>query len=131
MSDFQLAGKVSLSAALFISIAATPPAFAQASGTPAVLDTKTPIVVKSSRPKVPKLAKFEGYVQNANIAQITLRAKDNDASVQTFSLTQEASEKMQKIIDMGGYQYGDKMTVFYDAVTRKAFKFKGKPSRPI
>jgi hypothetical protein len=38
---------------------------------------------------------------------------------------------MQKIIDTGGYQYGDKVTVFYEPATLKAIKFKGKPSKPI
>ena len=35
-------------------------------------------------------------------------------AIQTFPLTPEASAKMQQIIDKGGYQYGDKVTVFFD-----------------
>jgi guanyl-specific ribonuclease Sa len=131
MNDFQLARTVCLVATLLIAITAPSTVFGQASGSPAVLNTKTPMVVKSSKPKATKLSKFEGFVQNANIAQITLRAKDNEASIQTFSLTQEAAKKMQKIMDVGGYQYGDKVTVFYDPATRKAPRFKGKPSKPI
>jgi hypothetical protein len=38
---------------------------------------------------------------------------------------------MQQIVDKGGYQYGDKVTVYYDPATMKAAKFKGKPSKPI
>jgi len=38
---------------------------------------------------------------------------------------------MQKIIDKGGYQYGDKVTVYYDPATRKAMKIKGKPSKSL
>jgi hypothetical protein len=131
MIDHRLTRMIRFGAAVSIALAVTATAFAQASGSPVIADTKTPIVVKSPKPGALKLSKFEGYVQNANISQITLRAKDNDASIQTFSLTQEASEKMQRIVDLGGYQYGDKVTVFYDPATRKAFKFKGKPSRPI
>jgi hypothetical protein len=70
-------------------------------------------------------------VMNANIAQITVRAKGNDMSIQTFSLSQGASEKMQQIIDKGGYQYGDKVTVVYDPTSLKAVRVKGKPSRPL
>ena len=70
-------------------------------------------------------------MQNANIAQITLRAKGNETSLQTFTLTQAASVKMQSIVDKGGYQYGDKVTVYYDPTTRQAFNFKGKASKPI
>jgi len=131
MIEIQISRRVRLSAALFMAVAATPCAFGQSSGSPAVLDTSKPIVVRTSKPKSTNLTKFVGYVQLANIAQITLRAKGNDASIQTFSLNQQASEKMQKIVDSGGYQYGDKVTVYYDPATRKAFKFKGKPSRPV
>ena len=131
MTDAQRIRTVSLCVALLMALSAAPSAFSQASGSPAVLDTQAPMVVKTSKPKTSNLTKFVGYVQNANIAQITLRAKGNGVSIQTFSLTRPASEKMQKIVDMGGYQYGDKVTVYYDPATRKAFKFKGRPSRPI
>jgi uncharacterized protein YijF (DUF1287 family) len=70
-------------------------------------------------------------VQNANIAQITVRAKGNDLSIQTFPLSEAAAAKMQQIVDKGGYQYGDKVTIFYDPATVKAIKFKGKPSKPV
>jgi hypothetical protein len=101
--------------------------------TPIIVDTAAAIVVKAVTPK-PKhtgLSKFQGYVQNANIAQITARAKGNDLSIQTFSLTGDVSTKMQQIIDKGGYQYGDKVTIYYDPATMKAAKIKGKPSKPI
>jgi hypothetical protein len=38
---------------------------------------------------------------------------------------------MQQIVDKGGYQYGDKVTVFYDPSSEKALKVKGKPSKSI
>ena len=100
---------------------------------PIIVDTAVPIVVSAVKPK-PKangLAKFEGFVMHANNAQITARAKGNDMAIQTFSLSHEASEKMQQIVDKGGFQYGDKVTVYYDPATMKASKFKGKPSKPI
>jgi hypothetical protein len=111
------------------------PAAAQvpASAVPIIVDTAVPIVVNAVKPK-PKntgLGKFEGFVMNANIAQITVRAKGEDLSIRTFSLSEAASNKMQQIVDRGGYQYGDKVTVFFDPATLKAIKFKGKPSKPI
>jgi hypothetical protein len=100
---------------------------------PIVVDTAVPIIVNAVKPK-PKpsgLTKFEGYVQHANIAQITVRAKGNDLAIQTFSLSEAAAAKMQQIIDKGGYQWGDKVTIYYDPATLKAIKFKGKPSKPV
>lgn len=111
------------------------PARAQAPAVvaPIVLDTAVPIVVGAITPKskTAGLGKFEGTVMNANIAQITVRAKGNDMSLQTFALSQQVSAKMQRIIDKGGYQHGDKVTVYYDPTTRKALKIKGKPSKPV
>jgi len=100
---------------------------------PVVVDTAVPIIVNAVKPK-PKLngvVKLEGFVMNANIAQISVRAKGNDMSIQTFSLSQEASAKMQQIVDKGGFQYGDKVTIFYNPATMQAMRFKGKPSKPI
>jgi hypothetical protein len=101
--------------------------------TPIIVNEVAPIVVKTLTPK-PKptgVQKFEGYFVNGNVAQVTLRAKGNDLGIQTFALNQTTSGKMQKIIDQGGYQYGDKVTVFYDATSLVAVKIKGKPSRPL
>ena len=116
-------------AAVFCSpaVAQVPPA-----AVPVIVDTAVPIVVGAVKPapKPTGLGKFQGYVMNANSAQITLRSKDNELAVRTFPLSQEMSAKMQKIIDQGGYQYGDKVTVYYDPSTSQARKLKGKPSKP-
>ena len=100
---------------------------------PIVLDTAVPIIVSAVKPK-PKpsaLAKFEGFVMHANIAQITVRATGNDLAIRTFPLSEPAATKMQQIINKGGYQYGDKVTVLYDPSTSRALQVKGKASRPL
>ncbi len=95
-----------------------------------VIETAVPIVVATLKGnKGPQPPKFEGTVVNATVAQITVRAKGNDLAIQTFPLAPDASAKMLQIIDKGGYQYGDKVTVFFDPETKKAFKVKGKPSK--
>ena len=83
------------------------------------------------KPKPTGLQKFEGTIVHANIAQVTVRARGNDLTIQTFPLDQTVSAKMQKIVDNGGYQFGDKVTVYYDPTSRTAVKIKGKPSRPL
>ena len=101
--------------------------------TPIIVSEAAPIVVNAVKPK-PKptgTVKFEGYVMHANLAEVTVRAKGDDLAIQTFALSQPVAAKMQQIIDKGGYQYGDKVTVYYDAQTRQALKIKGKPSRPL
>jgi hypothetical protein len=109
------------------------PACAQGPATVPIIvaETAAPIIVGAVKPKPTGLDKFEGFVMNANNAQITVRAKGNDLAIRTFPLSEAASAKMQKIIDKGGYQYGDKVTVYYVPATSQAIKFKGKPSKPI
>ena len=96
--------------------------------TPILVDTAVPIIVDALKPKPSGLVKFQGFVMHANGAQVTVRAKGNDMAIRTFSLSQPAATKMQQIIDKGGYQYGDKITVYYDPQSMQAIKFKGKPS---
>jgi len=107
------------------------PAQTPATVVPVILDTAVPIVVNAVKPKPTGLSKFEGYVMNANIAQITVRAKGNDMGIQTFALSPQAATKMQAIVDKGGYQYGDKITVLYDPASLQAIKLKGKPSKAL
>jgi len=96
-----------------------------------VIETAVPIVVGTLKPnKGPQPPKFEGTVINATVAQITVRAKGNDMAIQTFPLAPDASAKMLQIIEKGGYQYGDKVTVFFDPESKKALKVKGRPSKP-
>jgi len=84
------------------------------------IDTAVPIIVNTVKPHKNTQPKFEGTVVNATVAQITVRAKDNEMAIQTFPLTEAASAKMLAIIDKGGFQYGDKVTVFFDPDSKKA-----------
>jgi hypothetical protein len=134
MKGFNKIAGFGLPALMFAGFSCAPVrAQSPATVVPIVVDTAVPIVVSAVKPK-PKnvgLGKFEGYVMNANIAQITVRAKGNDMSIETFSLSQPVSAKMQTIVNKGGYQYGDKVTVYYDPTSLQAVKIKGKPSKPI
>src|SRR5579862_3552941 len=80
---------------------------------PVVVDTAVPIIVNAVKPapKATGLNKFQGFVMHANTAQITVRAKGNDLGVRTFPLSAAAAAKMQQIVDKGGFQYGDKVTI--------------------
>ena len=101
--------------------------------TPIIVSEAAPIIVNAVKPK-PKpngLAKFEGYVMSANRAQVTVKAMGDDMAVQSFPLSAAAADKMQQIVDKGGYQYGDKIKLEYDPESRQVMKFKGKPSKSL
>jgi hypothetical protein len=133
MKNFCKTGGLGLPLLLAMAGVIPSPAAAQNPVVPIVVDTAVPIVINAVKPK-PKptgLAKFEGFVQNANIAQITVRAKGNELDLQTFPLSPAAAAKMQQIVDKGGYQYGDKVTILYNPATMQAVKVKGKASKPV
>ncbi len=98
-----------------------------------IVSEAAPIIINAvtPKPKITGLAKFEGTVLQANTIQVTVKAKGNDMAIQTFPLSNVASTKMQLIIDKGGYQYGDKITLEYDPQSKQVVKFKGKPSKPL
>jgi hypothetical protein len=100
--------------------------------TPVIAGTAAPIIVNAVTPKPkPGVQIFKGYFVNGSNAQVTLKDRKNEMMIQTFPLSESASAKMEKVIDKGGYQYGDKVVVYYDSTTHKALKFKGRPSRPL
>ena len=99
---------------------------------PIVIGTAAAIAIQTIKPKKqPPYPRFEGTVLNANNVVIIVRGKENELAVRTFTFSEQVRDKMQKIIDKGGYQYGDKVTVFYDPSTNQALKIKGKASKPI
>jgi hypothetical protein len=132
MKLFRRSAGLGFPALLFTALGCFPVA-AQDPGivTPIIVDTAVPIIVNAVKPKPTGLAKFDGFVMNANVAQITVRAKGNDLTIQTFTLSEEAAAKMQQTIDKGGFQYGDKVSVLYDPSSLKAMRVKGKPSRSL
>jgi hypothetical protein len=127
---WHLAGIAALGLAALATLAASKASAQDPILTPLIVDTAVPIIVNAIKPtpKPSGLVKFEGFVMNANTAQVTVRAKGNDMAIRSFALSQPAATKMQAIVDKGGYQYGDKITVYYDPQSLEAMKFKGKPS---
>lgn len=127
----QFVGALLLAFGIFSTLGATKACAQDPIVTPIVVDTATAIIVSAVKPKPTGLVKFEGYVVNANQLQLTVRDRNNETALRTFTLGEKAVTQMQKVVDKGGYQYGDKITVYYDPSNLKAVKFKGKPSRSL
>ncbi len=90
-------------------------------------DTGKPIRVKS--PKL-RVMSFRGEVLYANIVQISVRSREDPRMVRTFTYTPKVKEQMEKLIQRGGYQPGDRVAIRYQAGSDVALKIKGKPSKP-
>jgi hypothetical protein len=81
-------------------------------------------------PKAAKPLKFDGQVIASNSATITVRSKENAMLTQTFTYSPAVRDQMIKILNKGGYQFGDKVVIHYTPGTATAVKLQGKPSKP-
>jgi hypothetical protein len=50
-------------------------------------------------------------------------------TLHTFTYSPEIRDKMQKVFNAGGYQYGDKVVIWYRQGSEIALNIKGKPSK--
>jgi hypothetical protein len=82
----------------------------------------------AARPAKP--LKFDGQVIASNSVTITVRSRENAMLTQTFSFSPAVREQMIKILNKGGYQFGDKVIIHYKPGTAEAVKLQGKPSKP-
>lgn len=111
--------------AMALLAGAQTPALAQITGTVAIHSSS-----KSSSSKA-KPDKFQGRVIFSTSTAITVRSLDNERMIRTFTYAPAARDRMEKILDQGGYQYGDKVEIFYKPGTDIALRIKGKPSKPL
>lgn len=124
MKNYRIAASLAvLAAALGISDAA---ARAQ--------QVSAPVIVRGVTPAAPK-AKIKGEwlkgeVIHADATSIIVRERDNAMMVHTFTIPQDLKDKMQAIVDRGGYQYGDKVKILHQHGQTVALKISGKPSKP-
>jgi hypothetical protein len=115
-------------AALAVGVAfGTTPAKAQADPV-SPLNTSPPIVVKQ---KAVKPIWLKAEVIHADQLSLLVREEDNGLNIHTFTYSDKAREKMQAVLEAGGYQYGDKIKIRYMPGKTEALDIQGDPSKPI
>lgn len=114
-----------LLAACAVWVAAVP-ASAQVTTAPAIK-----IKAKGVRTQEAKPAKTRFEVLHMMSTGIQVRSLENGLEIHTFVYSDQIRDAMLKMIDQGGYQYGDKVEIQYKPGTDVALKIKGKPSKPI
>jgi len=87
-----------------------------------------PIRVKG---KAPRSERFKGEVLHADSISMMVRDRKDPRFIRTFTYSPKVKEQMGKIIARGGYQYGDKVEIRYQAGQDVALAIKGRPSKPI
>jgi len=112
-----LAAALALCGALLASF--TPEASAQTGATqaPAAQD-----------PQTHKIIKMHFVVEHMLLQSLQVHSVTDMRDLRTFSYSPKIRDKMQRIMNAGGYQFGDKVVIWYGRDTDLALKIKGKPS---
>jgi hypothetical protein len=61
---------------------------------------------------------------------IQVRSVVDVREIHTFVYSDRIRDEMQSMFNQGGYQYGDKVKIWYQPGAEIALKIKGKPSKP-
>lgn len=116
-SRFFLAA-LTVAAGMAISAA---PVRAQMSDTPPVVVKQTPA----------KKVWLNAQVIHADNNSIMVHDAKNSLVVYTFTYAPSLRDKMQKILDSGGYQSGDRVRILYEQGATQAIDVRGRPSKPL
>ena len=95
-----------------------------------VVISSAPIQAKPlhTHPAKPIKGKFQVMHMLPNFIQV--RSVANATEIHDFTYSDAIRPQMQQILDQGGYQYGDKVTIEYWPDKQVAVKIKGKHSKP-
>ena len=83
----------------------------------------------SPAPRTAKITKRHFAVVHMFPQSLQVANLNNPRDLLTFDYSPNLRDKMQRILDAGGFQYGDKVTVWFHQDTDVALKIKGKPSK--
>jgi hypothetical protein len=92
------------------------------------LNTNSPIVVKQ---KAAKPLWLKAEVIHADQLSLLVREEDHGLNIHTFTYSDKAREKIQAVLEAGGYQYGDKIQIRYMPGKTEALDIRGEPSKPL
>jgi hypothetical protein len=85
-----------------------------------------PILVKK---KSSKGTWMKAEVISCTNAAITVRERQNPRKIHTLSFSPKLREKMERLMDKGGYQFGDRVRIQYDPESNVATAIRGRPSK--
>jgi hypothetical protein len=78
-----------------------------------------------------KIVKAHFEVLHMLYNSIQVRSVVDMREIHTFAYSDEIRDRMQNLFNQGGgYQYGDKVKIWYQPGAEIALRIKGKPSKP-
>jgi len=102
-------------------------AFCPHAGAQTTADTTAPIIVQE---KPSKAVWLKAEVVHADLHTIIVRERDNAMMIHTFTYSEKAQDKMNFIVENGGYQVGDQVSIRWIPGGSEALDIKGRPSKP-
>jgi hypothetical protein len=97
----------------------------------AQVTTAPTIKLKPVHTQEAKPAKTRFEVLYMMTTGIQVRSLVNGLEIHTFTYSDQIRAAMMKLLDRGGFQYGDKVEIQYQPGTEVALKITGKPSKPL
>jgi len=74
---------------------------------------------------------LKAEVIHADAVTLIVREEQNGYAVHTFNFSSDLQPKMQAMLDKGGFQYGDKVSILYMPGQTVALRIHGKASKPL
>jgi hypothetical protein len=84
----------------------------------------------SPPPASHKVIKTHFIVEHMLYQSLQVHSVNDFRDLRTFSYSPKIRDRMQQILNAGGYQHGDRVTIWYGSDTTLALKIRGKPSKP-
>jgi len=73
---------------------------------------------------------LKAQVIHADANSIMVSVPGNERTIYTFTLSPAMKDKMQALVDKGGYQFGDRVKILHQHGQTVALKISGRPSKP-
>ena len=93
--------------------------------------TKVYDVVTRRQPTPEGSEWLKAEVIHADAVTLIVRERDNGMAIHTFNFSPDLQPKMQAMLDKGGFQYGDKVSILFMPQQTVALRVHGKPSKSL
>jgi hypothetical protein len=135
MKNYKILG-ISLALATALTLSASPARAQVPQAVEAAATVVAPIVTKIINAVIPEPTPkgsnwLKAEVIHADAQTIIVREQKNGMMIHTFNFSPEMKDRMQAILDSGGFQYGDKVGILFMPGQTVALRIHGKPSKPL
>jgi hypothetical protein len=93
--------------------------------------TKVYDVVTRQKPTPEGSEWLKAEVIHADAVTLIVRERDNGMAVHTFNFSADLQPKMQAMLDKGGFQYGDRVSILFMPQQTVALRVHGRPSKSL